>query len=113
MSILLAQAPSDVNISGLDNPASKIPTTSTLGDILTKGGFNLFTLAFFLVGFLFFVRLSIAAFNFVFSEGNADKIAKTNIQIVQSAIGISITLTAFVVVNLILTLFGLKSISPF
>lgn len=113
MFILLAQAADEVNLDSIKNPATNIPTTSTLGDILTKGGFNLFTIVFFLVGFLFFIRLSLAAFNYVFSEGNADKLAKANTQIVQSIIGIVVVLASFVIVNLVLTLFGLESISPF
>lgn len=103
-------ATSDVDLSGLintANPATEFPVgDQTIQGILTGGGFNLIDFIFFLVGVFFLGSLLISALKYVSSEGTPDKISQANKRIVNSLIGLIITLTSFIIIKLAATIFG-------
>ena len=110
--IYAAPAPAaDVDISGLYNPASNIPLTTTLGGLLNlNNGVNILNLIFFFVGLFFFVNLILAGWDFMMSSGDPKKVAAASTRITNGLIGLIMAITAFVVVRIVTTMIGLPGI---
>jgi hypothetical protein len=100
-------AATDVDLSGLirtANPATEFPIgDQTIQGILTGGGFSLID---FLIGVAFLGSLLMAALKYVTSEGSSDKISQANKRIINSLIGLIITLASFIIIKLAATIFG-------
>jgi hypothetical protein len=103
-------AATDVDLSGLirtANPATEFPIgDQTIQGILTGGGFSLIDFIFFLIGVAFLGSLLMAALKYVTSEGSSDKISQANKRIINSLIGLIITLASFIIIKLAATIFG-------
>lgn len=99
----------EARITDLENPASQFSQTEwSLGGFFTGGGINLFNLMFFFVGLAFFANLTIASLTYITSEGDPAKISKAGSRITNSLIGLIITFAAFVIVRLVIALFGIE-----
>lgn len=103
-------ATTDVDLSGLiktANPATEFTAADqTIQGLLTGGGFNIIDFVFFLIGVGFLGSLLVAALKYVTSEGSSDKVSQANKRIVNSIIGLIITLTSFIIIKLAATIFG-------
>ncbi len=109
--ISTAIAADDVNISGLYDPTQgTIPVTSSISDLLTKGGVNILNLIFILAGLFFFANLIMAGWDYMLSSGDPKKVATASTRFTNGFIGIIMTLTAFIVVRIVTTMLGLKDI---
>lgn len=110
--MLLAQA----DITDVPNPATNFtdPATWNIAGLLTggTGSFSLVNLAFFLVGFVFFANLVIAAVTYITSEGSPDSISKANSRFTTGLIGLVVVFASFVIVKLIATIFGFGDFVP-
>lgn len=94
------------------NPAqSKLPLGTTIGGLLSggNGGVNLFTLAFFVIGMAFFFSLLTAGFQFISSAGNPQNIQSASTRIMNSLLGLVITLASYMIVRVIAAMIGLPS----
>jgi hypothetical protein len=90
----------DADISSIQTPAKNI-TGSTIGDLLTGGGFNILTLIFFLTGLVFFMNLVIAGWEYMTSAGDPKKIAGASTRLINSFFGIVVVFASFLIVRLI------------
>jgi len=107
----LIYAADGANISGLPNPATNIPLTAKITDLLTlSNGVNLLNLIFVLTGLFFFVNLILAGWEFMLSSGDPKKISAASTRITNGLIGLVMTFTAFIVVRLITNMLGLGTI---
>ncbi|QHO63182.1 hypothetical protein [Candidatus Chazhemtobacterium aquaticus] len=110
--MLLAQA----DITNVPNPATNFtdPATWNIAGLLTggTGSFNLVNLAFFLVGFVFFSNLVIAAVTYIMSEGSPDNVSKANSRFTTGLIGLIVVFASFVIVRLVAALFSLDASVP-
>jgi len=106
-----------VDISKIENPArDRFPNLSTwnIANLISGGSqenkaFSLIDLAFFAVGIIFFASLVIASLGYIFSDGTPEKIQKATNRIVTSLIGLAIVLASFVIVRLVLGIYGLDN----
>lgn len=109
--VYAATAADGVNISGLPNPAKNIPLTTNIGGLLTlSNGVNLLNLIFIIAGLFFFTNLVLAGWDFMMSSGDPKRISAATTRITNGFIGIIMSLTAFVVVRVIVMMLGLKPI---
>ena len=110
--MLLAQA----DITNVPNPATNFtdPATWNIAGLLTggTGSFSLVNLAFFLVGFVFFANLVIAAVTYIMSEGSPDNVSKANSRFTTGLIGLIVVFASFVIVRLVAALFSLDASVP-
>lgn len=99
-----------VTITNIDNPAPKIGLgNKTLAGLLTGGGFSLLNLVFVFVGLAFFATLIMAGWDYLGSSGDSKKIAVASTRITNALIGLVISFTAFLLVNLVTNMIGLGS----
>lgn len=109
-------AATDVDLSGLintANPASEFTAAeANIQGILTGGGFNLVDFIFFIIGVFFLWSLSYSALKFVLGEGDPQRIAAANKRIINSILGLILTLLSFVIVKIAATIFGFGQGSP-
>ena len=107
----LIYAADGANISGLPNPATNIPLTANLTNLLTlSNGVNLLNLIFILTGLFFFVNLILAGWEFMMSSGDPKKVAAASTRITNGFVGLVMAFTAFIVVRLITNMLGLGTI---
>ena len=100
----------DVDISQLYNPAPKIPLTSKITDLLTQGGFNLVDFLFVIIGLIFFAMLVMAGWDYMLSSGDPKKVAAATTRLINSLIGLIITVIAFLLVRLVTNMLGLGNL---
>jgi hypothetical protein len=103
-------ADTSVNISGLYNPAPKIPLTSKVTDIFTKGGFDLINFVFIIIGLIFFANLVMAGWDYMMSSGDPKKVAAATTRLINGFVGLIMAVAAFVVVRLITNVLGLGNL---
>lgn len=100
-----------VSISTLENPASKVPISTSISGLLTlTNGVNILNLIFLFVGLFFFVNLVMAGWDFMMSSGDPKKIAAATTRIQNGFIGLIMAFTAFIVVRIIVTMLGLGTL---
>lgn len=102
---LFAAEPTPIDLSKYPNPAPKITDWSISG-IISRGGFNLINLIFFLIGLLFMVSLLSAALSFILNQGDPAKISQATNRITNSIIGLAVLFTSFIIVRLVASLYG-------
>lgn len=102
-------------ITDIYNPASSFgegkvnPDLLNVASIIGGGtsGLSLIALLFFFLGLAFFGSLSLAAYNYISSEGDPAKIAKASSRISMSVTGLLIAFAAFLIVRLVAAIFGI------
>ena len=107
MSLINQILAEDVSISTLENPAPKIPPTSKITDLFTKGGFNLIDFIFIIIGLGFFANLIIVGWEFMLSSGDPKKVQAASTRLINGFIGLIMAVVAFIVVRLISQILGL------
>lgn len=100
-----------VPISTFENPASKIATTSNIGEIIS--GLGLINIGFFLVGVIFMGSLITAAVSYISATGSPDAISKATTRLVNSLIGLVVVFGSFIIVRLVLATIGAGDINIF
>lgn len=99
-----------VDISGLSYPGQKIQNSFNLGDLLTKGGFNVINFVFFLAGLIFFINLLGAGWEYLLSTGDQKKVASATTRFSNAVFGIFTVLASFVIIRIVLSVLGIDSI---
>lgn len=88
-----------------------IPAGATVAQILSGGGkFNLFTLAFALIGFYFMFNIISAGYDYVMSSGDPKKISAAGSRFINGFIGLAVAFFSFLIVNLITNMIGLGTL---
>ena len=111
MKILLAQGILEkIKIQeAQDVLAPKIPL-GNISDLLTKGGFNIITFLFFIIGLVFFVNLILAAWEYLLSSGDPKRAASANQRILNAIIGILLVFASFLIIRVVTSILGLGSL---
>jgi hypothetical protein len=104
MNRVLAQA--TVNIQGqeIKNPLLRSDITS-LGDLINIGVAFLFPLA----GVILFLIVIWGGFDFLFSQGDPDKISGARMKIFSGIIGFALLVIALLLVRILMYIFGLNA----
>lgn len=111
MFIPQVQAARPIDVINSGQPAGlKIPTGANIGQILTGGGINLISLAFFFVGASFMFILIGAGWDYMTSSGDPKKIASATSKFNNAFIGLLIAFFSFIIVNTITNMIGLGSL---
>jgi TRAP-type C4-dicarboxylate transport system permease small subunit len=100
----------DVSLSTLPNPAPKIPLTSKITELFTKGGFDLINFIFIIIGLIFFANLVMAGWEYMMSSGDPKKVTAATTRVINGLIGLIMAVAAFVVVRLITNVLGLGNL---
>lgn len=97
-----------VDISSMESPVSKIiPNNSDLATLFSQ---PLLRLVFVFVGLFFMFGLVMAGWEFMMGSGDPKRIAAATTRITNAFMGIIMSMTAYVVVKIILTFLGLGTI---
>lgn len=107
MKTLLAAGLLDSIKEAQQNIAPKIPVEGNITDLLTKGGFNLITFLFFIVGLVFFVNLILAAWEYLLSSGDPKRAASANQRILNAIMGIVLVFASFIIIRVVASIIGL------
>jgi TRAP-type C4-dicarboxylate transport system permease small subunit len=100
----------DVDLSGMSNPAPRFNGIDTIGGLLTGGGFNLLNLLFVIIGLIFFLNLIMAGWDYMLSTGDPKKISTATTRFVNGFIGLTLAITAFLIVRIVTTALGLNNL---
>lgn len=98
---------SDVSISTITGPAKNIQNDWKLTDLFSKGGFNLITFIYVIIGLVFFANLIMAGWEFMLSSGDPKKVQSATTRILNGFIGLILAVAAFIIVRLISQVLGL------
>ncbi len=97
-----------VDISSMDSPVKAlIPNNADLGKLFSQ---PLLRFVFVAVGLVFMFNLVMAGWDLMLSSGDPKKVATATTRVTNGFMGIIISMTAYVVVKIILTFLGLGTI---
>ncbi len=101
----------DVDITKLldsSNQETKgLSKITNIGDIFTKGGFDLINIIFIIIGLIFFANLIMVGWEYMLSTGDPKKVQAASSRLTNGFIGLIMAVVAFIVVRLISQVFGL------
>ena len=100
----------EFSLQNVNNPASRI-TDFSIGGILTQLG--IINLAFFIVGLVFMASMIAAGVGYIGASGSPEGINKAPSRLVNSLVGLLITVGSFIIVRLVSATIGLNDILPF
>ena len=94
-------------LNGITSPSNKFISFSTLpGDVVSR--FLIYAIAF--SGLFFFVRLLISGYLYLTSVGDPGKVQSATKNLINSAIGLFVVVTAFFLAQIIFAVLGIGKV---
>jgi len=101
----------DVSVTQLLNSSNQqtpgLSRITNIGDIFTKGGFDLINIIFIIIGLIFFANLIMVGWEYMLSSGDTKKVQAASTRLTNGLIGLIMAIAAYIIVRLISQVLGL------
>lgn len=108
--VYAAATTNGVDISNLEDPAKSLTGIKSIGGLLTSNSVNILNLVFIFTGLFFFANLILAGWDYMMSSGDPKRVAAASSRITNGFIGLIMTLMAFIIVRIVVSVLGLAPV---